>query len=168
MMTLAFWAASTAAASFCRLPWSSPSERMMIAFLPVSLLSFSLAESLRGLGAWQPARLLASETRYAWRLWEHFWSPPEPGRYRLCCRAIDAAGNVQPDGQQADRESYAANWIVPVGVPLGSAAPPVLLPPQEQRKISTRASGSQSSCRRDHRLVFTSEGKTTHPIRANA
>lgn len=66
--------------------------------------------------AWQPARLLGPETPHAWRLWEHFWSPPEPGRYRLRCRAIDAAGNVQPDGQQADRESYAANWIVPVEV----------------------------------------------------
>jgi DMSO/TMAO reductase YedYZ molybdopterin-dependent catalytic subunit len=66
--------------------------------------------------AWQPARLLAPEIPYAWRLWEYFWTPPEPGRYRLRCRAIDTMGNVQPKEQQSDRESYAANWVVPVEV----------------------------------------------------
>jgi DMSO/TMAO reductase YedYZ molybdopterin-dependent catalytic subunit len=65
---------------------------------------------------WQPARLLAPQTPHAWRLWEHFWSPPGPGPYHIRCRAIDAAGNQQPDGQLGDRESYAANWIVPVEV----------------------------------------------------
>ena len=43
---------------------------------------------------WQPARLLGPETPYAWRLFEHYWTPPAPGRYRLRCRAVDAAGNV--------------------------------------------------------------------------
>jgi hypothetical protein len=66
--------------------------------------------------AWQPARLLAPDVPHAWRMWEHFWTPPEPGRYRLRCRAIDAVGNVQPNEQQSDRESYAANWVVPVEV----------------------------------------------------
>ena len=40
----------------------------------------------------------------------------EAGRYRLLCRAVDAAGNIQPEAQHADRESYVANWIVPVEV----------------------------------------------------
>ena len=31
-------------------------------------------------------------------------------------RATDASGNVQPETPQADRESYVANWIVPVEV----------------------------------------------------
>jgi DMSO/TMAO reductase YedYZ molybdopterin-dependent catalytic subunit len=65
---------------------------------------------------WRPARLLSPETPHAWRLWEHHWTPAEPGRHHLRCRAIDVAGNTQPEAQQSDRESYAANWIVPVEV----------------------------------------------------
>jgi DMSO/TMAO reductase YedYZ molybdopterin-dependent catalytic subunit len=65
---------------------------------------------------WRQAQLLAPETPRAWRLWEYLWTPREPGRYRLRCRAIDADGATQPDDQQSDRESYAANWIVPVDV----------------------------------------------------
>jgi hypothetical protein len=65
---------------------------------------------------WQAATLLAPEATHAWRLWETFWTPPAPGRYRLSCRAVDAAGAIQPEEPQADRESYAANWVVPVEV----------------------------------------------------
>lgn len=65
---------------------------------------------------WRPATLLEPETRFGWRLWEFKWIPPEPGQYCLRCRAIDTAGNVQPDTQRSDRESYLANWIVPTTV----------------------------------------------------
>jgi DMSO/TMAO reductase YedYZ molybdopterin-dependent catalytic subunit len=65
---------------------------------------------------WQPATLLGPETPFGWRLWELSWTPPSPGAYRLRARAIDEAGNVQPNEQQPDRESYLANWIVPVTV----------------------------------------------------
>jgi DMSO/TMAO reductase YedYZ molybdopterin-dependent catalytic subunit len=65
---------------------------------------------------WRPATLLEPETRFGWRLWEYEWIPPQPGRCYLRCRAIDTAGNVQPDTQQPDRESYVANWIVPTEV----------------------------------------------------
>ena len=65
---------------------------------------------------WRPATLLAPASRHAWRLWEVSWTPREPGRYRLACRAVDAAGTTQPEEQQPDRESYAANWIIPVEV----------------------------------------------------
>ena len=65
---------------------------------------------------WQPAVLLEPETRFGWRLWEYEWVPPQPGQYCLRCRAIDTAGNVQPDTQQPDRESYGANWTVPTQV----------------------------------------------------
>jgi hypothetical protein len=34
----------------------------------------------------------------------------------LRCRAVDDAGRVQPETQQPDRESYLANWTVPVEV----------------------------------------------------
>lgn len=65
---------------------------------------------------WQPATLLAPEEGYAWRFWEFLWTPPQPGRYTLLCRAIDSEGNCQPDTQQSDRESYLANWTVPVEI----------------------------------------------------
>jgi DMSO/TMAO reductase YedYZ molybdopterin-dependent catalytic subunit len=65
---------------------------------------------------WSDARLLEPESEYAWRLWEYQWTPEEPGRYLLLCRATDTMGNIQPAEQQSDRESYMANWIVPVEV----------------------------------------------------
>ena len=65
---------------------------------------------------WQPATLLAPHSRYGWRMWEHYWTPHKPGRYTLLCRAIDAQGNIQPNAQQSDRESYVANWSIPVEV----------------------------------------------------
>lgn len=69
-----------------------------------------------GQTGWQAAALLPPEQRYAWRFWEHYWTPPEPGSYTLLCRATDALGNSQPAAQQNDHESYMANWIVPVEV----------------------------------------------------
>ena len=42
--------------------------------------------------------------------------PTEVGRTPLRCRASDEAGSLQPDEQHTDRESYGANWIVPVEV----------------------------------------------------
>jgi hypothetical protein len=66
--------------------------------------------------SWQPAALKETQSPYAWVLWEYSWTPAEPGTYTLLCRATDAAGNVQPESQQPDRESYLANWTVPVEV----------------------------------------------------
>lgn len=65
---------------------------------------------------WHSATLLPQEARYAWRFWEYEWTPIELGRHLLHCRAIDTQGNVQPATQQPDRESYMANWTVPVEV----------------------------------------------------
>jgi DMSO/TMAO reductase YedYZ molybdopterin-dependent catalytic subunit len=65
---------------------------------------------------WQETRLLQPNQPYAWRMFEHFWTPPSSGSYSLRSRAVDTAGNVQPEGQQPDRESYVANWVVPVEV----------------------------------------------------
>ncbi|MGT2444856.1 sulfite oxidase (plasmid) [Ensifer adhaerens] len=67
-------------------------------------------------GGWREASLLEKERPFAWRLWEYTWTPEKVGQYKLRCRAIDAAGRVQPDQQRSDFESYAANWIVPVEV----------------------------------------------------
>ncbi len=65
---------------------------------------------------WREGRLLEAERPFAWRLWEYIWTPRDVGRHILRCRATDGAGNVQPDLQRSDCESYVANWIVPVEV----------------------------------------------------
>jgi DMSO/TMAO reductase YedYZ molybdopterin-dependent catalytic subunit len=65
---------------------------------------------------WRPATLLGPKTPYGWRLWEFEWTPRELGSHSLRCRAVDEAGRVQPETQQPDRESYLANWTVPVEV----------------------------------------------------
>jgi DMSO/TMAO reductase YedYZ molybdopterin-dependent catalytic subunit len=72
---------------------------------------------------WREAALLETEGSYAWRLWEYIWTPERVGRHILRCRATDASGRVQPDLQLPDRESYAANWIVPVEVAVVSKPP---------------------------------------------
>jgi DMSO/TMAO reductase YedYZ molybdopterin-dependent catalytic subunit len=79
---------------------------------PIAAVEVSVA----GQTDWQPATLLAPEVDYAWRFWEHYWTPPHPGRFALLCRAIDRQGNCQPAAQQADRETYLANWTVPVEI----------------------------------------------------
>lgn len=75
-------------------------------------------------GEWSPARLQPSEHGYAWRLWSYDWTPSSAGPHMLRCRATDGAGNVQPDAQQPDRESYVANWSVPVQVKVVAGAAP--------------------------------------------
>jgi DMSO/TMAO reductase YedYZ molybdopterin-dependent catalytic subunit len=70
---------------------------------------------------WTPARLLAPDAPHGWVMWEFTWTPASPGTALLRCRARDARGNVQPEGQQPDRESYGANWIVPVPVSVSPA-----------------------------------------------
>jgi hypothetical protein len=66
--------------------------------------------------AWTPARLLSSDAPHGWVIWEFPWTPGSHGTAVLRCRARDTRGAVQPDQQQPDRESYGANWIVPVTV----------------------------------------------------
>jgi sulfane dehydrogenase subunit SoxC len=46
--------------------------------------------------SWRPAQLSEPAGRHAWRGWSYAWAPPGEGRYELCCRASDSAGNVQP------------------------------------------------------------------------
>jgi DMSO/TMAO reductase YedYZ molybdopterin-dependent catalytic subunit len=76
-----------------------------------------------GAEVWAPARLLPPDTPHGWRLWEFEWTPAEAGRTLLRCRGRDETGSVQPDEQHSDRESYGANWTVPVEVEVVAASP---------------------------------------------
>jgi DMSO/TMAO reductase YedYZ molybdopterin-dependent catalytic subunit len=66
---------------------------------------------------WNTAKLLGSQTRYAWRLWEYHWTAPaQPGSYTLLARATDTRGNTQEMQRQPDRENYLINHILPVPI----------------------------------------------------
>jgi DMSO/TMAO reductase YedYZ molybdopterin-dependent catalytic subunit len=67
-----------------------------------------------GDGVWRSAELLGEATAYGWRRFRHVVRAPASGEIALRARAVDAAGNRQPEEPQPDRESYGANWIVPV------------------------------------------------------
>lgn len=72
--------------------------------------------------SWHEAAILEPRSDFAWVFWEYHWTPREPGTYTLLCRAVDTAGNEQPDTPQPDRESYLANWMVPVEVTVTAGA----------------------------------------------
>jgi hypothetical protein len=53
--------------------------------------------------------------RWAWRSWRFTWDA-EPGEYPLCCRARDAAGNVQPLEPPWNVGGYVNNAVQRVAV----------------------------------------------------
>ncbi len=60
---------------------------------------------------WQPATLGRDRAKYAWRLWEYNWGPPEPGTYTLMSRATDTAGRTQPAAPAWNPSGYLWNVI---------------------------------------------------------
>jgi sulfane dehydrogenase subunit SoxC len=73
--------------------------------------------SVDGGETWADATLEAPLADYAWRGWRHEWQPT-PGDYELCCRATDAAGNVQPLEAEWNYDGFCNNAVqrVPVVV----------------------------------------------------
>jgi len=68
---------------------------------------------------WSPARLGRESARYAWRRFEHAWSPKEPGSYLILSRATDDRGRVQPVAAQWNPSGYLWNVIDRVRVHVG-------------------------------------------------
>jgi DMSO/TMAO reductase YedYZ molybdopterin-dependent catalytic subunit len=60
---------------------------------------------------WTPAKIRAGAGRFAWSSWEHPWVPERPGPHRIRCRAIDAAGEGQPDLPSPNPFQYGCNSI---------------------------------------------------------
>jgi DMSO/TMAO reductase YedYZ molybdopterin-dependent catalytic subunit len=58
---------------------------------------------------WQEASLDRRHDPYAWRLWRYRWTPSRAGAMRLCARATDSRGNVQPREATWNQSGYLHN-----------------------------------------------------------
>jgi len=67
--------------------------------------------SVDGGATWHGARIGPQPDRYAWCSWTWSWDARETGRYELCARATDQAGNVQPIDQIWNRQAMANNHV---------------------------------------------------------
>jgi DMSO/TMAO reductase YedYZ molybdopterin-dependent catalytic subunit len=63
-----------------------------------------------GGATWAPAELGPQPDQYAWVRWTAVWDA-SPGRHRLGCRAVDAAGRVQPLQSAWNLEGFACNGV---------------------------------------------------------
>jgi len=75
--------------------------------------------SADGGASWRDAELGDAPGAHAWRAWWSEWMPAEPGDFELCCRATDAAGNVQPLAPEWNLGGYANNAVQRVVVTVG-------------------------------------------------
>ena len=46
-------------------------------------------------GAWRPAAMDSSNTKYSWKLFSYMWNGATPGEHTLVSRVTDENGNVQ-------------------------------------------------------------------------
>jgi DMSO/TMAO reductase YedYZ molybdopterin-dependent catalytic subunit len=79
----------------------------------------SVDVSTDGGTTWAEATLAPrGESRWAWRGWAYAWAVQASGRYELCCRARDDAGNEQPVDAVWNVGGYANNAVqrIPVTV----------------------------------------------------
>jgi DMSO/TMAO reductase YedYZ molybdopterin-dependent catalytic subunit len=58
---------------------------------------------------WQDALLDPRHEPYAWRLWSHRWTPSRTGAARICARATDSKGAVQPRQAVWNQSGYLHN-----------------------------------------------------------
>jgi sulfane dehydrogenase subunit SoxC len=76
--------------------------------------------SVDGGRTWARASLEPDELGpWAWRRFTFDWTPGDPGRYELCCRARDEAGNVQPGEPAWNVGGYANNAVQRIAVTVG-------------------------------------------------
>ena len=73
--------------------------------------------SADGGSRWEDSELGPAPSAHAWRGWTFDWDA-EPGEHELCCRATDAAGNVQPLAAPWNYDGFCNNAVqrVHVGV----------------------------------------------------
>ena len=62
-----------------------------------------------GGATWQDAALDSRHEPYAWRLWSYRWKPSQAGAARICARATDVNGKVQPREAAWNQSGYLHN-----------------------------------------------------------
>jgi DMSO/TMAO reductase YedYZ molybdopterin-dependent catalytic subunit len=67
--------------------------------------------SFAGAGEWHEAQLEPPAGPYQWQDWSFEWQATAVGRHTIRSRAIDAAGNVQPDVPPWNRLGYGNNAV---------------------------------------------------------
>ncbi|HWH54255.1 MAG TPA: sulfite oxidase [Gaiellaceae bacterium] len=72
--------------------------------------------SVDGGETWAEVELAPPAGEWAWRRWTYEWQADEPGPRVLCCRARDAAGNVQPEEAAWNVGGYSNNSVQRVQV----------------------------------------------------
>jgi hypothetical protein len=72
--------------------------------------------SVDGGATYADAGLDPGASSWAWRRFSLPWDPPAAGRYELCARAHDAAGNVQPAEPPWNVGGYMNNAVQRVAV----------------------------------------------------
>lgn len=60
---------------------------------------------------WHAAAVDPAGDAYAWSRWSWTWVADTPGRFELCARATDAAGNSQPLEQRWNLQGMANNYV---------------------------------------------------------
>lgn len=78
--------------------------------------------------SWADAELGGESGEYAWQSWRHAWDVDQAGEYELCCRATDAAGNVQPLAAPWNAHGVCNNQVQRVKVVVGKDLVPVQPP----------------------------------------
>lgn len=76
--------------------------------------------SVDGGETWMDATLGDAPSPFAWRGWTVDWDA-EPGEHELCCRATDAAGNVQPLSAEWNFDGFCNNAVQRVRVTVSAA-----------------------------------------------
>ncbi len=75
-----------------------------------------------GGATWADAVVGEAVSPYAWVPWTFSWDASEPGVLELCCRATDAAGNIQPLEQPWNLHGFSNNMVQRVPVEVRSPA----------------------------------------------
>jgi sulfane dehydrogenase subunit SoxC len=81
--------------------------------------------------SWSDARLAGDGDDFAWQSWRYEWDVKAAGEYELCCRATDAAKNVQPLDAPWNAHGVCNNQVQRIRVKVGEPVP--LQPPVDGR-----------------------------------
>jgi DMSO/TMAO reductase YedYZ molybdopterin-dependent catalytic subunit len=78
--------------------------------------------------SWSDARLAGDGDDFAWQSWRYDWDVRQAGEYELCCRATDAARNVQPVTAPWNAHGVCNNSVQRITVKVGEQLVPVQPP----------------------------------------